>query len=60
MNQAANGKCVSQIPDAASVRVDLAKNQRERMLLQKLLRLAERKATVCKLNSEAGSEVSHA
>jgi hypothetical protein len=44
--------CVERIPDVVQIRADLARNQRERTLLEKLLRLAERKASLQRLNAE--------
>lgn len=44
--KSADPPCVERIPDAAYVRRELSRNLRERELLSKLLRLAERKATL--------------
>lgn len=60
MDQPKTASCVEYIPDVTYVRAELARNQRERSLLQKLLQLAERKAAIARLNSEAECEVSHA
>ncbi len=40
--------CVDQIPDVAFVRQELARNMRERELLTKLLKLAERKVALAR------------
>ena len=56
-NQGKPAKCVGCIPDVANVRRELVRNVRERELLSKLLRLAERKAAIDRLNAEA--EASH-
>ena len=42
--------CVDQIPDVAYVRQELARNLRDRELLTKLLKLAERKVALARSN----------
>ena len=44
--------CVDRIPDITHVRRELARNVRERELLSKLLRLAQRKAAIIELERE--------
>lgn len=53
-----NQKIVEKIPDVRYVREELARNQRERVLLQKLLVLAEKKTAIDELNAGLKSEVS--
>ena len=54
-------RCVDQIPDANYVRDELSRNLRERDILQKLLRLSERKASLIRSKSvNAKREVSNA
>ncbi|NQV24927.1 MAG: hypothetical protein HQ518_11220 [Rhodopirellula sp.] len=43
--------CVDRIPDVAFIRNELARNLRERELLSKLLKVAERKAAFSRLES---------
>lgn len=54
---------VGQIPDVAFVREQMARNIRERDLLRRLLKLAQRKADFAQLNDGSGhhdeSEVQH-
>jgi hypothetical protein len=52
-------RCVERIPDVEFVRAELARNVRERSLLQKLLKLAERKAIIARLNESQEREVRH-
>lgn len=53
-------RCVDQIPDANYVRDELSRNLRERDILQKLLRLSERKASLIRNESIDGKrEVSN-
>ena len=51
--------CVERIPDVDFVRAELIRNQRERSLLLKLLKLAERKAIIAGLSESEQSEVRH-
>jgi len=44
--------CVDRIPDVTYVRRELARNVRERELLSKLLRLAQRKAAIVELERD--------
>jgi hypothetical protein len=46
MTSEVESRCVDRIPDVAYVRDELSRNLRERDILQKLLRLAERKAAL--------------
>lgn len=57
MNEAKTGDVVERIPDVPYVRSELARNQRERSLLQHLLKLAEKKDAVRRLNGESDREV---
>ena len=57
----AESRCVDRITDVAYVRDELYRNLRERDILQKLLRLAERKAALIDdQHTERESEVRHA
>lgn len=48
MTNADSTNCVDQIPDIAYVRQELARNMRDRELLKKLLKLAERKVALAR------------